>query len=250
MAAIGPSLEAQALDRGWNVFTWTERGCQFMPGLDSVNLGSKERIEECSAEVQDARLAWLEEEGPGVVVIAGRLTAFVEQQMFDNQEGGIEQLRSRTFAKPGSVDFSKETVTEVVSEALQKAIDRLAKEGNSIVIVYPVPEVGWNVPSELTKRVLLNGYRWPVDSLTTAQEIYESRNKTSIQILDSLESESIMRVYPARIFCGTTIPGRCITHSLSQIYYRDDDHLSKAGADLVADDILRRLEEVDEKGDE
>ena len=41
--------------------------------------------------------------------------------------------------------------------------------------------------------------------------------------------------------CNTTMPGRCITHLGSVPLYRDADHLSNAGVQLIVEDILREL---------
>jgi peptidoglycan/LPS O-acetylase OafA/YrhL len=245
MGAIGPSVTALAESQGWEVFSWTQRGCQFLLGVNAINVGSRQVIEDCTAEIQQQRLSWIESNGPGVVILAGRLTAFLEREMFDNSEGGVEQPRSRTFLRPAATDFSRTASDTAISEALMETIAELTRLGNQVVIVYPIPEVGWNVPNVLTKRVLLNGFRWPVEPLTTSAAVYESRNSAAIELLDSIKNRQVSRVRPYEIFCSGDIEGRCITHSDTEIFYRDDDHLSKAGADLLAQALVAAVDKIE-----
>jgi len=55
-----------------------------------------------------------------------------------------------------------------------------------------------------------------------------------------LRHPNIDRVYPDRLFCNTTIAGRCVTHDSTNAYYRDDDHLSEVGARMLLHAILER----------
>jgi hypothetical protein len=43
------------------------------------------------------------------------------------------------------------------------------------------------------------------------------------------------------MLCDTTQPGRCITYKDGSILYRDDDHLSNAGAKLILEEIVDKM---------
>ena len=62
----------------------------------------------------------------------------------------------------------------------------------------------------------------------------------STQILDDINSEKVFRIIPSVILCDQTKIGRCMTHNSEVSFYRDDDHLSEFGADL----ILREFEKL------
>lgn len=85
--------------------------------------------------------------------------------------------------------------------------------------------------------------RCPADPLTTSNFVYESRNRAVIETLDSIEQRQLSRVRSHIVFCNRDVPGRRITHFDSENFYRDDDHLSKAGVNLVAQVMARAIEE-------
>ncbi|MEH6727998.1 MAG: SGNH hydrolase domain-containing protein, partial [Hyphomicrobiales bacterium] len=62
---------------------------------------------------------------------------------------------------------------------------------------------------------------------------------------DSITGGGIIRIHPERLFCNTTLPGRCVTHDSENIYYRDDDHLSDTGARMLAKMVMGAIEKFD-----
>ncbi|MEZ4576384.1 MAG: SGNH hydrolase domain-containing protein [Vampirovibrionales bacterium] len=80
---------------------------------------------------------------------------------------------------------------------------------------------------------------WPV---STDYAVFRQRVESSYALLDSIDHERVLRVYPERIFCNTYIKDRCATHDASQVFYFDDDHLSPAGAKRLADMLFKRIE--------
>ena len=80
--------------------------------------------------------------------------------------------------------------------------------------------------------------------ITTSFQVYKNRVKESFQLLDGIQHENIIRVYPHKLFCNTVVSGRCITHDLNNSFYRDDDHLSAVGASLLMSMIERKLSTV------
>ena len=55
--------------------------------------------------------------------------------------------------------------------------------------------------------------------ITTSFNVYKERTKSSFELLDSIHSDNIYRVYPHKLFCDTTIQNRCITHDDRNIFY-------------------------------
>jgi len=54
-----------------------------------------------------------------------------------------------------------------------------------------------------------------------------------------LDDPNLVRIYPDKIFCNTSVPDRCVTRNKDEIFYFDDDHLSIEGSNLVAREIIR-----------
>ena len=112
---------------------------------------------------------------------------------------------------------------------LQKTVETLLNAGKRVVLVYPIPEVGYDVPPTLA-RMALEGR--PLDSFTRPFSYYENRQKFVFEALDGLgQSRQLVRVYPYKRLCDAR---RCIVSANGEPLYHDDDHLSLAGADFVA----------------
>ena len=98
-----------------------------------------------------------------------------------------------------------------------------------MVLVYPVPEVGYDVPSTLARLALKQR---PIDSFTRPFSAYKNRQKAVFAALDDVgPSDHLIRIYPHERLCDET---RCIVSLDGQPLYHDDDHLSLVGADYVA----------------
>jgi hypothetical protein len=119
----------------------------------------------------------------------------------------------------------------------QKTNKDLLSSDKKVILIYPVPETGWDVPIVLAKTLLFNGGEIP--ALTTSYEVYKERNAEAIDAFDSIpNNKNLIRIKPDKILCDTFIANRCITHIGSSSLYYDDDHLSNAGAKLVVDEIM------------
>lgn len=162
------------------------------------------------------------------VILLARYTLRVENTPFDNQEGGVEVLPDRYRGRNPDEKLA-------LLDAITRAIQDLQKRGKNVVIVYPVPEAGWDVPKTLRK-LSMRGIGTP---LTTSYETYRRRNERVIRAFDAVpDGPQTLRVFPDKVFCNTFIASRCATHWGSVVFYSDDDHLSVAGADLVSQEII------------
>lgn len=166
------------------------------------------------------------------VILAGRHTLRVERTAFDNGEGGVERL-----GKDNIAGQSEEAKLALLA-AIENGIIDLLRAGKRVVLIYPIPEAGWHVPATLSKMIL----RQIPASLSTSHALYLSRNARVLTLFDSLPDQpNLVRIRPDRIFCNTLIPQRCATHTGSNVFYHDDDHLSRLGADLVVERIMQSI---------
>ena len=132
---------------------------------------------------------------------------------------------------------------ELLAQAYRNSIKSLLSAGKKVILVYPVPEAGWNVPDYLVR------YYWAtLDSAfhhsvaSTSYEVYKRRNQNTIDALDKIGiHKNLIRIYPDELFCNREISGRCITQKDDVIFYLDDNHLSNAGARIVIDHIVDHL---------
>jgi peptidoglycan/LPS O-acetylase OafA/YrhL len=183
------------------------------------------------------------------VIMASRWSLYVDGAPFDNGEGGIEPL------KPTYVDLldrldehasqddpaRKARVLEQYVIDIRKHLDA----GRNVVLIYPIPEAGWNVP-ELVAKTAMSGSRKLEFSTSYAR--YLERNKAVIDAFDGITHPNLFRVRPADAFCNSFLKGRCINSlSAEKVFYFDDDHPSDAGADLIVPAILDAVKAIDSR---
>ena len=145
---------------------------------------------------------------------------YLSNYLFDNQEGGIEGNEWNT----RYVSLGK---YENIQTSFKNELIELQKK-HKIILIYPIPEVGWHVPKKLNnifkkktknvnqKNININEY------ITTSYKVYKNRTKSSFELLDSIQGSNIFRVYPHKLYCDTLIKNRCVTHDDKNIFYSDN----------------------------
>lgn len=180
------------------------------------------------------------------VILAARWTLGIEGVRFDNKEGGIEhgQKPQLDIVENGDYllheDYSHR---ELLARAHIDSIQYLLDIGKKVILIYPVPEAGWNIPDYINKTYWLNrNSELRETEASTSHQVFNDRNRRTIDILNRVKpNNNLHRIYPENIFCSSEVVGRCVTHSNGLIYYRDDDHLSDAGAKLIMEQVIAKL---------
>jgi hypothetical protein len=116
---------------------------------------------------------------------------------------------------------------------MKQTIDRLRTAGIDVVIIGPVPEIGWNVPSVLAAK------EWRKQAMPEGPSLadFMSSQHKIISILRQLEHEAIYVIYPHELLCKST----CLVQRNDQILYRDTEHLTTQGADLLRPILVQQL---------
>ncbi len=245
MMALEKPLLKYAIQNNSRLTTLNSTGCQYMLNLNRINKETHEPYRSCTTDLQAERREILLSSKPSTVIVGGRLPLILSEKRFDNTEGGNEGEMLDYFQYP---DHSLETPDDrkaAISKEYRNSLLELAQHGHTIVLIYPVPEVGWHVPNEIKN--LFNENPYSIGTLlaekpiTTSYEVYLERTRESFALLDGIRHENIIRIYPHKLFCDTTIENRCITHNLENCFYRDDDHLSDAGSELLLTVIAKKL---------
>ena len=184
------------------------------------------------------------------VVMVARWTSLIEGTRFDNTEGGIE---SPTPTKKPHLDLVTNGKPEYhpnyshrkdISERYVDSIQELLDLGKKVILVYPIPEAGWNVTKYIYKYYIQHSDQaFSPNVGSTSHEVFKTRNRRSYIALDSVgQQPNLFRVYPEHIFCSNEVSDRCVVQNEVDLYYWDEDHLSSAGAKLVAKEIIKNIE--------
>ncbi|MFO1209696.1 MAG: acyltransferase family protein [Amaricoccus sp.] len=212
---------------GARFYTVTRSACPPIPGLTRTGAAASPA---CDAFVRDVQ-AYLDAADFPVVVLAARWISGVAADAFDNGEGGADGPPGDWLTPIGAAPTDR--AAAVVATYVAGIEDLLAR-GHKVVLVYPVPEAGWNVPEELARR------REASDSpvrLSTAYDVFLRRQAPILAAFDAIDSPNLFRVLSSDALCNRDLPGRCINNLGDRPLYYDSNHLNNFGAALVARDI-------------
>jgi hypothetical protein len=169
------------------------------------------------------------------VVIAVRWATKFEVTRFDNKEGGVEH-GDPTILYP---DTSRAGARANLADSLAASIRELLDVGKTVILIYPIPEVGWYVPNHLAKLRMRGQLQGDV---STSYDVFRPRTMGAVAALDAVGKHSkLHRVYPEKIFCNSRLQGRCMASQDLKAMYNDDNHVSAWGAAMVVQRIGAKI---------
>ena len=193
----------------------TTDGCLPLLGVDVTSNGA---ATDCAAR-NEAALTLLLQNQVRQVILAG---------------SWIQYLGDYTMVirAPGWADAGLHS-TALLSRQLNQTINRLQASGIEVLILGPVPDIGWNVPSVLTASA------WRGRALPDGPPFgdFMAHQRRVLAILREAEQGGAAILYPHEQLCRTT----CIVRLDDQVLYSDNEHLSTAGANLLHPLFVRKL---------
>ena len=197
---------------------------------------------------------FLNENSNLTVVFHQRWSLKILETYFDNEEGYKEYKRQEEkftdYLEPVNIKTTSQQQREkYIIESLVSQINNIINQGHKLILVYPVPETGFN-PAKLLyiryiKKYLFNEIQYEPELLTGSYDVFKKRNKIIFEILDSVQSSNVYRVYPHTHFCDKQVKNRCIANDAEHIFYYDDDHLSLKGSEYVVNDIIKIVKKIE-----
>lgn len=141
------------------------------------------------------------------------------------------------------------TTGKGIAQDIQSVIKGWELNGNKVVIVYPIPQPPFNVPNETNKRLALaknineklaifnkDGFlEFDKNRYTKVWDVNFIRSR---QLFDGIKGDNIIRIYPEKQLCNESV---CRTHSDKHLFYKDDNHLTYYGMNLVVEEINKKL---------
>ena len=241
IGSISPNLKQRLVEENYRINILLFPGCLYIPGFDKVN--TNDTVDEfCNSNNLTKIKNTLMRSEESIIILGGRLPLYLSTKYFDNQEGGIERR-----IRGGDFGYFRSKSNLNLKEGFKKSILDLLKNNHKIVMVYPIPEVGWHVPNKIyanwMNRIFSDNHK---KIITTDYQLFKNRNKESFELLDSIIHVNLYRVFPHEIFCNNKIKGRCITHDDKFIYYSDSDHPSKISSKLINDLILKEIRKIEQ----
>lgn len=223
-AMLSENLKILARENGLNFIEITNAGCPHI--LDYGTPLCKERANQV--------LPYLENFPNSIIVYSARIPFYMEQSLFDNKEGDQESNYTPVDEKKVIADYPER------SKMLLKTLNGWKNAGHTLVIVYPVPEQGYDVPKKLfaMRPFIQNEDQLP--DLSTSYSVYRERTKKSYETLDLVTGANIIRVYPEYLFCDK-VADRCFASNARKIFFASDNHVSPLGSSYIVEEIARKL---------
>lgn len=190
---------------------------------------------------------YIRKSGIQTIIMANRWSLYVDGSHFDNGEGGVEPLQPTYIDLLDRLDENaKQDDPARKARVLKQYVDDIRAyldSGHNVVLVYPIPEAGWNVPGIVAKSAMSG-----IENLefSTRFDRYQQRNAAVISAFDAISHPNLFRVRPADYFCNSFLEDRCINSlSAEKVFYIDDNHPSNSGARLVVPAILKAVQAIE-----
>lgn len=235
-----------AISKKLNFKSLNSPGCPYIKNYSRLKINNDEIILGCNTKKQNERFEIIQKAKNSDIILAGRYTLFINNKGFNNNKGGSEKdIKSYLGYKKDNKYINDK---ELLKVNINNSINELLKN-NRVIIVYPTPEPGWDVPDELMRL-----YRKQINFKTNKNEIkkmlnenklyypidsYFNRNKEIFEIYDSIDNPNLIRYYPHKLMCDSKF---CYMNDLSNIYYSDDYHFSDYISVKMFDEIIELLD--------
>tara|TARA_B100001057_G_scaffold501302_1_gene623605 strand:- start:21598 stop:23616 length:2019 start_codon:yes stop_codon:yes gene_type:complete len=243
IGSIRTDLKNELIKKDFEVNVIANDLCMFFREFNLVN-NKTNRINDCKYYNLVEKIFTKKK---SIFIIGGRFQMHMHESYFDNTEGGVEDgdFNAR-YISTGKYDSLENSFKNL----FQKILNPSSK--NQIILIYPIPEVGWNVRQKLInssprKFSLDKNHYIPREWITTSFQVYKDRTKSSFDLLDSIKGDNVYRIYPHKLFCNTIVKERCITHNDKNIFYADDNHPSLEGAKMINGLIIDQIEKINLK---
>ena len=230
-----PDLKRELVSNDYQFITLIYNACFYFPEFHQINTKTKKINLNCNINSQYKILSQADN---SIIIFFGRLPLYLNKVYFNNEEGGKEpDVWDNLFVS------TKENLT--IEETFKTEVLKLAQK-NKIILIYPFPEAGWDIPKKILSlsnndEKSIKEYLIPENYITTSHDVYKKRTASSFKLLNSIEGENIYRIFPDKLFCNTELKNRCLTHDDKHIFYADDDHPSSRAGEMINDLIMQKI---------
>ncbi|MBS35768.1 MAG: hypothetical protein CMO26_07570 [Thiotrichales bacterium] len=242
VGVLSKRFKEWSVNNGYDFALSHSSGCQLILGMERVYRDTlKPKFPECNVKNQDSRMNWIVESKPAIVLVGGRLPLIVEETRVNTPRP------TPTIWQNSQHNLnSKKMRQNAISNHYKETIQTMTNAGHTVVLYYPTPESKVHVPKRIFemigKNFLSAREKLIRNPITIDYEQHLSRVATSHKILDSINDNRVFRLHPDKIFCNTSISGKCVFHDTENLFYQDSHHLSTdAGANKVLQEFVTIL---------
>ena len=123
-----------------------------------------------------------------------------------------------------------------IQKNFKEIINLLNKKNKKIIIIYPLPLMGVDVPKSLATKVL--NKTKPTIEIDYPND-FTNINTNVIKFFNSLEG-NIIKVHPEKIFCNTFKANKCVANYKEKVFFWNKTHLSLDGGIMLFEQIIKK----------
>jgi len=237
----------------YNIINFASSGCQFILYHEQVkkNKSGAEFVDNrCDLKANQKKIEIIKNlnKDQTIIVYGGILPAILSGEWFDNKEGGV-YIDPYINSRKTHFYFKNKINNKNLTESILDSINYLADNSKALIIIYPVPEVGFNPSEEMIKIFHYKTKKkdqFPLFDkfgLTTSYTVYKERIKESDNVYSKISKKNVYKIFPEEIFCSEDNM-RCKTHSEKNFYYFDNLHPTTIGAQMINSLLLKKIKEI------
>ncbi|MCH7822367.1 MAG: acyltransferase [Proteobacteria bacterium] len=160
------------------------------------------------------------------VILAARWTLSVKGTRYKNEDGSLVELLDIRDSLS-----TRSSGRELLDAGLRRTIRSLKDLGQRVVVVGPIPEIGYRVPS--ANHIALITGRDVNAMIAPRLDEYLDRNEEVLEIITQIQKDAAIEVVrPASILCNESFCRVALENGVA--LYRDDHHLSTFGSKHVS----------------
>ena len=179
--------------------------CMYLPKFNLKSVFSDETLDKCNSIIQSNRKSEILKYPGSVVIVGGMMPLYLEEEFFDNKEGGNTSIfrskltlngKTNYFAKEVFESLSSKERPNVISNSFKQEMLLLADRGYKIILQYPIPEVGWHPKKKMLSYfykpyILVDKNDISNKEITTSYLSYLNRTKKTFKLYDSIVHPNI-----------------------------------------------------------
>ena len=233
----------------YNVFSFTNLGL-YMDGFVQYNRNNYSLNSDYIANNDQIRNFLINNKNL-IVIISQRWSVYTNETFFDNQEGykDYNDEKDKYYPElyvPKNIDVKKTNFQqrqEYILKGIENTILDILNLGHKVILVYPIPDLGFDAPKITLKKYLINK---TIPILSTNYNVYKERNYLIIKLFNNIDHKNLYKIFPDKFFCDTKSKNRCLANTNDDMFYYDKTHLSLHGSKFITDEIMDIIKKIND----
>ncbi len=157
---------------------------------------------------------------------------FFRQDMIEERDDFLKKIKNSVIIFGGFMHRESKNNLQKMEPLYQEVFRVLIKNGNKIILIYPIPSVKFNYDMKLISLYEKNRY---LENQFLDKKIFENKSKNAYIFYDKFLFNNIKRIYPEKYMCDEN---KCYSVRDNIILISDIDHPSSHLSKKINDEII------------